>query len=109
MGANWSDVLFLISVEEGTDDQGFPAIVESEPRMVYANKLSIRSNEYYMAKQSGIELTYMFEIRSVEYDGEEKVKLSSDENAESYDIERTYEKGEFIELVLRKHGDDHAS
>lgn len=104
MGARWSDVIQLIGLTEGTDDDGFPAIVPSEPRKVYANKKSVRSQEFLMAKQTGIELSYMFEVRSLEYEGEEIVLY---ENIE-YEVYRTYETGEFVELICKRKSDDHA-
>lgn len=103
----WSDVVYLVGLEEGTDDYGFPTIVESEKRQVFANKKSIRSSEYYQAKQSGIDLAFTFEIRSIDYSGEEFLYLSLDEEEEAHEIERTYEKGEFIELVCKSRADDH--
>lgn len=104
--AAWSDVLKLIPLIEGTDDSGFPGIIEGKPRQVFANKKSIRSQEFYMAKQSGIELSYMFEIRTIDYNGEERVQFGED--GIKYDVERTYEKGEFVELICKRKSDDHA-
>lgn len=103
----WSDVIYIVGLEEGTDDDGFPGIVESERRMVFANKKSIRSSEYYQAKQSGIDLAFTFEIRSIDYNGEERLYLSTDKKEKPHEIERTYEKGEFIELICRSKDDDH--
>lgn len=101
---NWSDVIYLIGITDGQDENGFPAPVESKPRMVFANEKSIRSNEYYLAKQNGIELSYMFEIRTIDYEGEEKLKY----NDENHLIERIYKKGEFMELVCKRRADDHS-
>jgi Holliday junction resolvase-like predicted endonuclease len=102
--ANWADVVYLVSVKETQDSDGFLAIVEGEPKLVFANKKSIRSQEFYLAKQSGIELSFMFDVRSVDYEGEEKLLFESNE----FIIERIYEKGEFTELVCKRKDDDHA-
>lgn len=107
MALPWSDVVYLVGLTEGTDDDGFPAIVEGERKKVFANKKSIRSSEYYQAKQSGIDLAFTYEIRSIDYDGEEKLYLSVDDE-EPHEIERTYEKGEFVELICKRKADDHA-
>lgn len=104
----WSDVVYLVGLEEGRDEDGFPAIVESEPRKVFANRKSIRSSEYYQAKQSGIDLAFAYKIRSIDYDGEEYLYLSVDDEV-PHEIERTYEKGEFIELTCKRKSDDHAT
>lgn len=103
MAAPWSDVLTLLEAGGGIDDDGFAITEPHSPVDVYANRKSIRSTEYYAAKQAGIELSYMFEVRSMEYDGQDIV----DHEGERFEVERTYEKGEFIELVLRKRADDH--
>lgn len=109
MAIPWSDVVYLVGLTEGTDQYGFPAIVESERKRVFANKKSIRSSEYYQAKQSGIHLAFTYEIRAIDYDGEEKLYLSLEEDEEPNEIERTYEKGEFIELVCKRKADTHES
>lgn len=106
MSIPWSDVVYLVGLTEGTDDDGFPGIVEGERKQVFANKKSIRSSEYYQAKQSGIDLAFTYEIRSIDYDGEERLYLH-EKGGEPYEIERTYEKGEFIELVCKNKADDH--
>lgn len=101
--ANWSDVLYLIGLEPGVDDDGYETIVEGKPRMIYANRKSVRSQEFHMAKQQGVTLSYMFEVRANEYRGEEKVEYQK----KDYTIYRTYEKGEFIELIVQRPGDNH--
>jgi len=103
--ANWSDVVDLVGMVEDTDEYGFPKKEEIVKKGIFANKKSVRSNEYYMAKQSGIELSYMFEIRSIEYEGEEQLNYEGNE----YTIERTYDKGELIELTCKRKNDDHES
>ncbi|WP_017726765.1 hypothetical protein [Halalkalibacterium ligniniphilum] len=105
MAANWSDVIHLIELTEGTDEEGFATIVPGQPKKVFTNKMSVRSQEYYMAKQSGIELSLMFEVRSIDYEGEKQLSY----NSLDYIVERTYEKGEFVELVCKRRGDDHAN
>ena len=107
MSIPWSDVVYLVGLTEGTDDDGFPAIIEGERRKVFANKKSIRSSEYYQAKQSGVDLAFTYEIRSIDYDGEEKLYLSVEDEV-PHEIERTYEKGEFVELICKRKADDHA-
>lgn len=102
---NWSDVVSFVALVEGTDPDGFPVIVPGEPRMVFANKKSVRSQEFHAAKQQGITLSYMFEIRTEEYQGEESLFY----NDKEHEVYRTYEKGEFIEIICHRKSDDHAS
>lgn len=102
---NWSDVVQLVSIESGVDDDGFPVDDIEKKRQAFANRKSVKSSEYYAAKQSGINLSYIFELRSVDYEGEEKLKY----NGDSYEVERSYEKGEFTELTCKREGDSHES
>ena len=104
MAIAWSDVVTLIGVAEGMDDYGFPIQEKVIREGIYANKKSVRSNEFYMAKQSGINLSVMFEVRSIDYQGEEQLI----HNNKEYNIERTYDKGEFVELTCSRKDDDHA-
>ena len=64
-------------------------------KMVFADKQSVRQNEYYEAKQIGLKPELMFVIRSSEFNNEERIKY----NLKEYEILRTYDKGETIELV----------
>ncbi|MGN7309914.1 hypothetical protein ACTHQ4_02340 [Alkalicoccobacillus gibsonii] len=106
MGAPWSDVVYLAHQGKGQDEDGFPDNSQGELRQVFANKKSIRSQEFYLAKQNGYELTHMYELRSIEYKGEELLFLTKD--SPPHTIFRTYEKGEFIEVICLKRSDDHA-
>lgn len=99
----WSDIVYFVNLAEGTDPDGFPVIVPGIPRQAFANKKSIRSTEFHMAKQQGVDLSFMFEIRSDEYLGEEQLKYEK----KDYAVYRTYEKGEFIELICHRKSDDH--
>lgn len=93
----------LIGLVEGLDDEGFEVIEERPKEPILANRLSVRSSEYWQAKQSGVQLSYVFEIHKFEYNGEEKMLYEGEE----YRIERTYEKGDYIELVCVRKADDH--
>lgn len=99
--ARWVDVLGLVDVEQGTDDQGFPAEVKTE-REVFANKKSVRSSEFYQSRQAGYTVDVMFDIRSIEYKGEVELKHKS----RNHDIIRVYDKGEHTELMCQRRDDD---
>lgn len=102
---NWSDTVELIGIEKGLDDDGFEANIEGEPRQIFANEKSVRSNEFHAAKQRGVTLSYMFEVRSEEYLGEEKLIYKE----QMHKVYRTYKIGEFTELICRRDGDDHGT
>jgi len=80
-------------------------IVNGEPVMgvntwsiKYARKLSIRQKEFYEARTIGMKPELMFEIRTIEYDEQKRLKFEDVE----YEIYRTYEKGENVELICSK-------
>lgn len=91
------DVVYL----EGTstfaeNEMGDTLEIPGENRMVFANKKSVRQNEFYQAQATGLKPELMFEIRTSEYLGESQLSY----NEKSYTIIRTYEKNtELIELV----------
>lgn len=93
----------LIGLVEGLDDDGYPVNEQRPQPPILANRLSVRSSEYWQARQSGIDLSYMFEVHSFEYNGEEKMLYDGKE----YDIVRTFNKGEVTELVCHRKDDDH--
>ena len=89
----WRDVIELGTIVE--------SIVSSEVietityREVFANKKSVKSNEFYEARSMDLKPELMFEVRSSEYNDEIKLKF----NSKVYEILRTYDKGEIIELI----------
>ncbi len=91
---NWRDVIELGSTSE--------TIVLGEVHKtitwttIYANRASIRSREFYESRLVGLKPELMFVIRSIDYDNQVKLKYSNKE----YEVIRTYDKGEFIELIV---------
>ena len=65
-------------------------------RQVYCNKKSVRQSEKYQAASVGLKPELMFEIRSIEYDQEERV----DFNGKIYEITRVYDRGDVTELIV---------
>lgn len=102
--SRWSEVIDLISVESGMDADGFPSDhVETRATDLYVNKKDVRSSEFYQAASQGIRLETMFEIRSVDYGGQGLLAYQGTR----FSIERTYDRGEIIELICQSAGDDH--
>lgn len=99
----WSDVLQLVSVVDGTDTEGFPAKVETVGPELFANRKSAGSGEFYRAAQAGYTVDKVFEIREVEYSGERFLNYEQ----ERFEILRTYERGEIIELICLRRDDNH--
>ncbi|QNG60388.1 phage head closure protein [Bacillus sp. PAMC26568] len=100
--SRWSDVINLLILEEGSNENGFPVTVEKSRLTVFANRKSVRSNEFYLAAQSGYSLELMFEVRSADYNSESHL----DFEGKKYEIVRTYNKGELTELICQSYGED---
>jgi SPP1 family predicted phage head-tail adaptor len=90
----YRDVVDLLVLIDARDTDGFSTLVEKERSTVFANKKSIRGSEFYQASQNGITLELMFEIRSCDYGGQRFLEFEN----KRYEIVRTYDKGETIEL-----------
>lgn len=86
--------IYLIKETSTTNAMGDVIKVATEEK-VFANKKSIRQSEFYQAQTNGLKPELTFEIYSFEYDNEPKVKYEG----KYYKIIRTYETGEFLELV----------
>jgi SPP1 family predicted phage head-tail adaptor len=91
------DVIDLITFEESTNENGFSTQTETERTTVFSNKKSVRGNEYYLASQNGIKLEAMFVVRTADYQSQRYMDFEN----KRYEIVRTYDKGEFIELICQ--------
>jgi len=91
------DVIKLISVT--TTENSLGDVIETPiEREVFADKQSIRQSEFYQAAATGLRPELMFVIRTIEYNGETKLKY----NGKEYTIIRTYDKdGELTELICQ--------
>lgn len=104
--SRWSKIIDLVATDpDGTDESGFPSEVESIRSGLFVNKKDVRSSEFHQAAARGVRLEAMFEIRTVEYQGEEVLIFEG----QRFEIERTYERGEITELVCYKRGDNHGN
>ena len=93
----FKEIIKLISVTVTENDMG--DIIEAPvEREVFADKQSIRQSEFYQAAATGLRPELMFVVRSIDYEGEAKLKY----NGKEYSIIRTYDKdGELIELICQ--------
>lgn len=93
----FKEIIKLINITTTENDMGDPIEVPVE-REVFADKQSIRQSEFYQAAATGLRPELMFVVRSVDYDGEQKLKYNNKE----YSIIRTYDKdGELTELICQ--------
>lgn len=91
---NWKDTVELGKQVE-TIEFG-EVITTIEWMEVFANKKSVRSKEFYESRKVGMKPELMFEVRSEEFDEHQKLKYNNKE----YAIIRTYDEGEFMELIV---------
>jgi head-tail adaptor len=98
MAMIWRDTLDLIAVtHSGPDD-----VVTETSRTVLAHKTGVVRTEFYAALSNNLMPTATFMIRSIEYDGEQKLRHAGKE----YLIIRTYDRGDDImELVCQAYDD----
>lgn len=91
------DVISLITITTTENELGDTIEVPTE-RQVFADKQSVRQSEFYQAAATGLRPELMFVVRTIEYNGETKLKY----NGKEYSIIRTYDKdGELTELVCQ--------
>lgn len=91
----WREVISLVSEVETENELG-DIITEDTLKQVFANKKSVRQNEFYQAQAAGLKPELMFEIRYIDYGEEKKIVY----NNKSYNVIRTYTKNqETIELI----------
>lgn len=101
----FKDTVDLIQVTDGKDADGYPENTETVRPNLFANKKPVRSSEFHQAAAQGIRLDVVFEIRLMEFKGEEFLNYGG----KRYSIERTYERGELIELICQSKGVNHGS
>lgn len=99
----WDYDISLMSTVDTVDEDGFPTGETSIPISVMANRLSVNSSEFYQSNNQGFVIAEVFEIHSIEYNGEETLLFDGD----NYRIRRTFPKGEYIELYCEKRDVDH--
>lgn len=91
------EVISLISITGTVNEIGNYIEAKSE-REVFADKRSIRQNEFYQAAATGLRPEIMFVIRTIDYLGERKLSF----NGKEYNIIRTYDKdNEMTELICQ--------
>jgi hypothetical protein len=95
------DVIDLLTFSETINENGFPERTETSRETVFANKKSIRSSEFYLAAQNGYSLELMFDVRTIDFRSQKYIEFEF----QKYEIVRTYENGEYTELVCQVYTD----
>lgn len=90
----FSDVIYLLRETSSSNAMG-DVIPTPVGRTVFANKKSIRQSEFYQAQTMGLKPEVTFEIHSFEYEDESTLKFSN----KTYNIIRTFQNGDILELI----------
>ena len=90
----WKDVIMLGQQTEAVVN--YEVTKSWDWHQVYANKKSVRQSEAYQAAAVGLKPELMFEVRSIDYEQEERVEF----NGKLYEILRVYDRGEVTELTV---------
>lgn len=94
----FKEVITLIKTENVSDGAGgYKKKITSE-RNVFANKSSVKQNEFYLAQQSDLQAEVIFKIYLSDYDDEKTIKHNDD----YYSVIRTYIIGDFLEITCQK-------
>lgn len=94
----YNKIIYLAQTEIVEDQYKNEKEVITGWRKVFANEFSVSSNEFYNAVGSGLRPEKRFEIRSFEYENEEKLRYES----EIFKIIRTEKKGQKIRITCEK-------
>ena len=91
-------VIYLMSVTVEGDEIGNQNKETVTERMVFANELSVSSEEFYNAAATGLRPTKRFEIYSFEYQGEDRLK----HDGVVYRIIRVEKRGEKTRITCER-------
>lgn len=92
----FKEIISLIKIVDTENVIGDVIGIEVK-KMVYADKQSIRQTEFYQSAATGLRPEIMFVVRTEDYEHEPKLEYKK----KTYTIIRTYNKGEFTELVCQ--------
>ena len=90
---NWSDEIELLKMSQTADGEGY----QKKPRVtrrrkVFCNVTTATRQEFYTAKQAGVNIARTFEVNGVDYDNERVIEYTppGKKKAERYTVERDY-------------------
>jgi SPP1 family predicted phage head-tail adaptor len=91
----WRDYITLVSIFHNVNEYG-DAVESTSSVAVFANKKSVRQSEFYQAHATGLKPEIMFEVRTLDYAKQPRLKHDNT----FYNIIRTHSKNdEVTELV----------
>ena len=90
----WDAVIDLVSVTYGQDELRQQVAVPVK-RTVFANEFTVGASEFYEAGQAGMRADREYQVRAVDYQGEELLEVAG----ERFRVVRVRRAGEFVRLV----------
>lgn len=98
----WRDVIDLVDYEKITDEYG-DTIETPSYTQIFANKKSVGRSEFYQAMANGLEPELVFEVMSIDYSNQSKIRYKVKETSDPklYDVIRSFDRGEITELVVQ--------
>lgn len=96
----FGDVINLLTIITTKDANGYKIEEASKNTTIFAEKKSVRQSEHYQAAAVGVNVEIMFVVWSIEYQGNKYLEYDS----KVYQVERTYDTGEFTELICSLKG-----
>lgn len=95
---SYSEDIQLISYVKEVNEFGEIREDKELKRLVYARQTNLSRQDFYQSRIAGLKPTLSFEIKSIEYAGEDKLEY----NNKRYNIVKTYKIGQDIELTCEK-------
>lgn len=103
MAKSWDEEIELLRFAGGVDADGFPVENQEEATVLLANELPVNSSNFYGGAQAGFNISKVFEIHAIEYEGQEDLRHAGD----TYRVKRTRKAEGFIELHCERFDTDH--
>ena len=88
--------LFLLRVKTDADDLGNQVLRLVDSKEVVGMTSSITSKEFFIAKESKVQLDFKVSVQAFLYDGSKYIYVPNEDTI--YKVERTYQNGMWMEL-----------
>ena len=88
--------LFLLRVKTDADDLGNQVLRLVGSKEVVGMTSSITSKEFFIAKESKVQLDFKVSVQAFLYDGSKYIYVPNEDTI--YKVERTYQNGMWLEL-----------
>lgn len=94
----WTGIINLLTKTAATSDDYGNRVVTEIKRQVFCDVNSIRQSEFYQAHTIGLKPELYFVVWALDYQGEQSIEY----NSVRYEVLRTYQKNDKLELVCRR-------